>query len=63
MCADHTHVSDGVLLLSGLLQRNRAILAWRCAGYERGSNLFDLKNGDEGLCPYIKRNGETPVEE
>ena len=26
MCADHMHVSDGVLLLSGLLQRNRAIL-------------------------------------
>ena len=67
MCADHMHVSDGVLLQSGLLQRNRAILQvwlWRCAGYERESNLLDSENGvHEGLRPYIKRNGETPVAE
>ena len=59
MCADHMHVSDGVLLQSGLLQRNHTILQvrlWRCAGYDRESNLFDLENRvDEGLRPYIRR--------
>ena len=68
MCAGHMHVSDGVLLLSGLLQQNHAILqVWlgdACAGYERETNLFDLENGvHEGLRPNIKRYGETPVEE
>ena len=58
------YVSDSVLLLLGLLQqycailRNSASLAWRCAEYERKSNLFDLENGvHKGLCPYIRRNG------
>ena len=59
MCADHMHVSDGVLLQSGLLQGNRTILQvwlWRCAGYDRELNLFDLENGvDEGLRPYVRR--------
>ena len=62
------HISGDVLLLSARFastkSRNSASLAWRCAGYESESNLFDLENGvDDGLRPYIRRNGETPVDE
>ena len=66
MCADYMHVSDGVLLVrfASMKSRNSASLAWRCAGNERESNLLDLEDGiNEGLCPYTKKNGETPVAE
>ena len=66
MCADYMHVSDGVLLVrfASTKSRNSASLAWRCAGNESESNLLDLEDGiNEVLCPYIKKNGETPVAE
>ena len=39
-------------------------LAYRCAGYERGSNAVEVENETAfGLHPNISRNGETLVEE